>query len=284
MITSVTSPKRSKVKAILKTTLVTTALGIPVLIGGNIVDKAKYPGVIRISSNGAGCTASVVGPNVVLTAAHCVDNGAKVSFKHSGLSYTSEGCVHHPGYKTNKTQDFALCKVKDVAAPWISVNASHDFVKVGESLVLSGYGCTNKGGGGGNDGYLRMGEAKVLQVPNTGSNFDIVSKGVAALCFGDSGGPVFKNNKQVAVNSRGNIEDTSFTSATHMADESFMIPWAKANAVEICGLTKSCDGEKETPPEPPKPNPDPAEQSWWEKILFWIAQAIWDAIIGAFSK
>lgn len=269
-------------KKIIGAGLVGIAFGVPVLIGGKIVDKAKYPGIVRISSGGSGCTAAIVGPNALLTAAHCVSNGGKVSFKHSGLSYTSEGCVHHPGYKSNQTKDFALCKVKDVKEPWISVNSDHNLVKVGDSIVLSGYGCTNKGGGGGADGYLRMGEARVTRVP-TSSNFDIVSTGVAALCFGDSGGPAFKGSILIAVNSRGNIEDTSFVSATHMADQDFMIPWAKSNSVDICGLTKDCGagqgGGGGKPPEPPKPNPDPEGLSWWEKLFFWIAELIWDLIV-----
>lgn len=268
-------------KKIIGAGLVGVALGLPVLIGGKIVDKTKYPGIIRISAGG-GCTAAVVGPNVVLTAAHCVSNGGKISFKHDGKSYLSEGCSHHPGYKSNQTKDFALCKVAAVKAPWITVNTDHNLVKVGDKLVLSGYGCTNKGGGGGNDGYLRMGEASVKKVPSA-SNFDIVSTGVAALCFGDSGGPAFKGDVLVGVNSRGNIEDTSYVSAVHMADGDYMLPWAKAQGVEICGLNKDCgSGGGSTPkPQPePKPNPDPDTMAWWEKIIMWFAELIWDSIFG----
>lgn len=275
-------------KKIIGAGLVGVALGVPVLIGGKIVDKAKYPGIIRISSGGAGCTAAVVGPNAVLTAAHCVSDGGKISFKHAGLSYSSEPCKHHPGYASNKTKDFALCKVKDVKEPWISVNTDHNLVKVGESIVLSGYGCTDKGGKGGSDGYLRIGEARVTRVPSSG-NFDIVSTGVAALCFGDSGGPAFKGSLLVGVNSRGNIEDTSYVSAVHMADEEYMIPWAKAQGVEICGLTKDCIGASPGPspsstpkpqPPPPKPNPDPDEMSIWMKMFMWFAELIWGLIFG----
>jgi hypothetical protein len=262
----------------------TVALGVPVLIGGKIVDKTKYPAIIRISAGG-GCTAAVVGPNVVLTAAHCVDNGSKISFKHDGKSYSSEGCSHHPGYSSNQTKDFALCKVATVKAPYITINTDHNLVKVGDSIVLSGYGCTNKGGGGGNDGYLRMGEARVTRVP-TSSNFDIVSTGAAALCFGDSGGPAFKGSLLVGVNSRGNIEDTSYVSAVHMADGDYMLGWAKSNSVEICGLNKDCIGNGPGPspspkPQPePKPNPDPESLAWWEKLFLWIAQLIWDSFFG----
>lgn len=270
----------SRTKKIIAGTLATAALGVPVLIGGKIVDKAKYPGIVRISSGGGGCTAALVGPNALLTAAHCVGNGGRVSFKHAGLSYTSEGCAHHPGYKENHTQDFALCKIKDVKSPWVSVNADHNLVKVGDLIVLSGYGCTDKGGGGGNDGYLRMGEAKVKRVPS-GSNFDIVATGAAALCFGDSGGPAFKGSVLVGVNSRGNIEDTSYVSAVHMADQDYMLSWANANATAICGVNKDCIGASPKPqPPPPKPNPDPGTMSWWEKLFMWLAELAWDAIFS----
>lgn len=266
-------------KKVIGASLVTAALGIPVLIGGKIVDKAKYPGIVRISANGAGCTAALVGKNALLTAAHCVGSGGKVSFKHAGLSYTSEGCAHHPGYKGNATQDFALCKIKDVKEPWISLNTDHGFVKLSDTIVLAGYGCTDKGGTGGNDGYLRMGEAKVKRVPS-GGNFDIVASGAAALCFGDSGGPAFKGSTLIGVNSRGNISDTSYISAVHMADQDFILAWAKAQAVEICGINKDCLGEKPQPPAPPKPNPDPGGMTWWEKFFMWIAEQIWNAIFS----
>jgi hypothetical protein len=148
--------------------------------------------------------------------------------------------------------------------------------------LLTGYGCVNKGGGGGNDGYLRIGEAKVTKVP-TNTNFDIVSKGTAALCFGDSGGPAYKNDRLIGVNSRGNIENTSYVSAVHMADESYMLTWAKANKVEICGVNRNCGGGSGGggggSEKPPAPN-DPEGFAWWEKAIFWLM----DWIVGILFK
>lgn len=39
--------------------------------GGTIVPKSKYPQVIQIKTEQGACTATIVGPNVILTAAHC---------------------------------------------------------------------------------------------------------------------------------------------------------------------------------------------------------------------
>ena len=279
-----TKPARRKVK---KKWMAASLIGgislavVPVLIGGRVVDPQDYPAIVRIFSGGASCTAAIVGPNSLLTAAHCVKNGGSVSFTKGGYKYTSEACQHHDGYKKNNTKDFALCKVKDVPGPWAEINTDHDYVKKGDTILLTGYGCIKEGGGGGNDGKLRIGEAKVTKLPS-GSSFDIVTKSMIALCYGDSGGPAFKGAFLVGVNSRGNIDDTSYLSATHLADKSYMAKWAEANKAEICGINKKCsEGEKQPEPEAPNEDPKPEpekEMNWWEKIVWWMLDATWGLI------
>lgn len=256
---------------------VTALATVPVLIKGRIAKEGEFPAIVRITSNsGAGCTAAIVGPNALLTAAHCVSDGGNVSFSHSGKKYKSEPCEHHSGYKSNKTKDFALCKTKDVSEPWANINTDHEFVKVGDKILLTGYGCINSDGKGA-DGYLRVGEAKVVKIP-TKDNFDIVSNAGAALCFGDSGGPAFKDNRLIAVNSRGNIKDTSYVSAVHMADQSFFKAWSDKNRASICGLNLQCGKSEEQQPPPAPEKPGPESESLWSRIIWSILGTIWDWI------
>ena len=247
----------------------------PVLIRGKVAKEGEYPHIVRITSNsGAGCTAAVVGPNAILTAAHCVNNGGTVTFRHFKMGSArlkSEPCQHHPGYRANQTKDFALCKVNtSMPEPWASINTDHDFVKKNDEIILTGYGCV-KSNGSGADGLLRIGTATVTRLPSN-NNFDIVSSSGSALCYGDSGGPAFKNGRLISVNSRGNIRDTNYCSATHMADQSFMLPWSQSKGAALCGITKSCNGEQEKPP-PPKEGPA-EEGGTWSKIVWWVIEAI----------
>jgi hypothetical protein len=242
--------------------------GDETLIGGKPADPKDWPASMYASMSGARCTATVVGEHVLLIASHCVGNGAKAQFKAAGETFTSV-CTHHPKYSGNSTADWALCLVdkKVPALPFESMNSDGSIIKLGEKLMLTGFGCISPGGGGGNDGIYRIGEATIVGLPSGNSN-DITTQGGAALCFGDSGGPAFKimGDKRVvvSVNSRGDIRTHSYLVATHteMA-QSFFKSWADKNAVKICGIHADAAGCRNaaTPPPSPPPSPTPPPPS-----------------------
>jgi hypothetical protein len=217
-----------------------------VLIGGEVVQPADYPASFYTTQDKARCTSTMIGPRVLLTAAHCVADGGKITLSKAGASFGGR-CEHAPGYASDATADWALCKLeKSVPAVLFeTVNQSAALPKKGAKVLLAGFGCTKVGGGGGNDGFYRIGEATVIAEPTATSN-DIVAKGDAALCFGDSGGAAFvvaTDAKQkgrrvlVSVNSRGNIQDTSYLSATSTrAGRAFFADWLARNQAEACGV------------------------------------------------
>lgn len=217
-----------------------------VLINGNPVDRSKYPHVIRIFAGGSSCTASVVGPRTILTAAHCADDGQTIQFQTvSGKKYSAKISLH-PDYP-KKDVDLALAVTSvDIDVKPNPVRLDR-FEKKGMEVDLIGYGCVKPGGGGGNDGVLRAGKSKVA----AGQEYDLVLKteGGAALCYGDSGGPVFYEGKQIAVNSKGNIEDTSYVTRLTLEDaNAFLKSFAASKGVVICGVNSDCAGG--TPPPP----------------------------------
>lgn len=233
------------------------------LIGGREVPLSDWPASVYASMDGSSCTATVVGEKVLFIAAHCVSNGGTAKFKAGGVSYTAR-CTHGPDYRRNDTADYALCAI-DNPVSGISfevLNQVAENVKVGDELLLTGYGCIRRGGGGGNDGKYRIGEAKVQRVGVSPDN-DIVTKGTAALCFGDSGGPAFKYldaekkfRVLVSINSRGDIATTSYLSSVATAQgKKFIKDWSDGNGLKICGVHADAVGCRPVtgvvPPSPP---------------------------------
>lgn len=213
------------------------------LIGGSVVTAEEYPGVFYTRQGNSRCTGTLIGDRVVASAAHCVANGGSLSLTYKGKTYSGK-CTHAPEYRGNSTADWALCllteAVPDTIAESINIDATR--LAVGKSLVLMGYGCTQSGGSGGNDGKLRTGSAPITRLPQ-GTNYDIVTKGRSALCFGDSGGPSFVvdtesgRRYQTGINSRGDISTTSYLSSLHNDTViRFYKNWSEQNSVKICGL------------------------------------------------
>ena len=161
------------------------------LIGGGVVTPEEYPGVFYTRQGNSRCTGTVIGSRVVASAAHCMSNGGSLELTHAGKTYRGK-CTHAPEYRNNSTADWALCllseEIPDAIAESINIDTAR--LKIGGEIVLMGYGCVQNGGGGGNDGKLRTGRAPISRLPS-GTNYDIVTKGKSALCYGDSGGPSF---------------------------------------------------------------------------------------------
>ena len=230
----------------------------PRLINGRPADPSKFKASVWTRS----CSATVVGPEVVFIAAHCVEQNKNISFT-AGANQYSASCKISSDYFGNNTADYALCVTnrKVDGIPYEKVNMDPNRLRVGDEVLLTGYGCVRPGGGGGNDGTYRIGESRISRMPS-GSNNDIVTQTGAALCFGDSGGPAFHydssgNRVVISTNSRGNISTTSYLSATHTRDgREFFEQWANETGKRICGLHSDAPGcLGDTDPGPgPQPN------------------------------
>lgn len=233
------------------------------LIGGRPADPKDWPASVYASMGGARCSATVVGPETLIIASHCVSHGGSASFQIGPNSYTSK-CSRSPLYRQGTDHDLALCKItrKVEGIPYENVNINPELIKVGQEILLTGYGCIQPGGGGGNDGIYRIGEAKITALPDP---YDLTAKGKAALCFGDSGGPAFiyldeakTKRVQISVNSKGDIRTTSYLTVTSSkASIDFMKSWATENNVGICGVTAGVAGCREGSKQP---DPKPADE------------------------
>ena len=222
-----------------------------VINGAEVTDPSIWPATFIFRSGAGGCTSTAVGQRVILTAAHCIADGATGTVQLGGAAI-SVRCDHHPEYGVgNSTTDFALCLTGTVMDGILFevVGSSIAHPRIGDPVILLGYGCVKEGGHDASFGVLHTGAADVVRLPD-GSDIDIISRGGAALCFGDSGGATYINLNQsgsrrniIGVNSRGDISQYSFISAT--ATRSFIdwaLEWSGTNSVNICGLHFSAKG------------------------------------------
>lgn len=214
------------------------------LIHGVPAEPEQWPASIYARRKDSACSASIVGERVVFLASHCVPDGEAIFFSSNANNYQAF-CYHHPDYdKGNMSADWALCLVeRPVTGVLFESLGVHATLKIGDEVMLSGYGCVHAGGVGGNDGIFRIGLAKVEGLPFR-KNYNVVTKGGAALCFGDSGGAGYlgEGDRRVifGVNSQGDQRSVSYLPT--VASPVF-VAWAnswakKSNNVRICGLHK----------------------------------------------
>jgi|ERR1700733_13728687 hypothetical protein len=201
--------------------------GSPSVVNGQKVNASDWPMLLiasfAASDETVNCTATVVGPKVVLTSAHCVDAGG-VSGEVRPAQLDIDGqpdfmtCTMPDSYaKAQKPQidsprssaDYALCILK-VDLSTISDFASIQYesldtksaLKLNDPILITGYGCTSvtvtqcKLKGSQTDYKLRASDGRVSQVPtNSGPDANYLqsrsrTSADPALCPGDSGGPL----------------------------------------------------------------------------------------------
>lgn len=197
------------------------------LINGQPATIAQVVRIININK-GSACTATIVGTRVLLTAGHCASTGDRLRFRFA--NQTREAVATQ---SSTRGHDISLALVSG------SLNVTParigGGVTVNQLVLLTGFGCTKPGGGGGNDGILRVGNSRVIGF----SGFDFLTRRGSALCFGDSGGPAFQRGtlNVVGVNSRGNIRDLSILVRMDIATtRNFLKAFETSKGVDIQGL------------------------------------------------
>lgn len=128
----------------------------PALVGGRIADSDELPFSVFIGI----CSASIVGPEVILTAGHCLERQTSFNFNFDGRTRRAV-CTRHPQFNNNTlNNDFALCTFSP------RINDEDVFADVSPINVDSNDQVTLQGFGQNRLGTLQVGNARIVEINN----------------------------------------------------------------------------------------------------------------------
>eukprot|EP00546_Thalassionema_frauenfeldii_P012083 CAMPEP_0178917076 /NCGR_PEP_ID=MMETSP0786-20121207/13036_1 /TAXON_ID=186022 /ORGANISM="Thalassionema frauenfeldii, Strain CCMP 1798" /LENGTH=473 /DNA_ID=CAMNT_0020590567 /DNA_START=21 /DNA_END=1442 /DNA_ORIENTATION=- len=186
------------------------SIGESRIIGGTTASPGEYP----FYTKWAGCGASLVAPDVLLTAAHCQGISSTTVYVGQSRSFGSDigiqrrivRKVPHPFYRSGGVNyDYMLMKLNAPVTTIdpIPLNTNDNIPSSGESLTVVGFGETTNGGLPSslqevNVNYIPTNQCNGFSGYNGGVNdatmFCAGVGGGKDSCQGDSGGPIFRKN------------------------------------------------------------------------------------------
>jgi secreted trypsin-like serine protease len=163
----------------------------PYIIGGTTVSSAPW-GVQVSSARGSFCSGSIIAPQWVLTAAHCLGGTMSVRVGDVRLGYGQRS----QGRQTYQRGDTGLIRLDTPINTSYAPLAQSD-PPVGAIVEIYGWGGTCRSGCG-LAPILKMATVRVTRIDGGGSERRIRAVRVSGTAWhGDSGGPMFYQGRQI---------------------------------------------------------------------------------------
>ena len=206
--------RRISAAAVLALGILASTTAIAITGGHPALPAIAGQSAMIVSTRGAACSSSVLTQDLLLTAAHCVgpkSDYAVVVFESAGPRLIPiTGIVLHPRYsasafaKRRPTPDLALVKLAtELPSSFSPVQLANDVIQPapGERFLLAGFGMTDDAD------KKSAGKMHSVQLPAIGNTMDatgaimlrLSTGATVGACDGDSGGPVYRDEKVVAV-------------------------------------------------------------------------------------
>lgn len=159
------------------------------IVNGQRTDDFESVGIVNNQ-----CSGTLITPNAVLTAAHCIPENTQAAqtFEVGGATYGTSQVVVHPDYGSRDI-DLAVMLLNQSVTNVEPSNIHRDTPEVGQSLTIVGFGATGTAQSGHDDsfGVKHVGQTPIDEVTATEINWNYDDPSESNTAPGDSGGPAF---------------------------------------------------------------------------------------------